>query len=563
MSDAALFAGHGIVVPVLLPLVSGALLLVLEKARSRWLGALSLASTLALLLVSVLLVAQASGGEVQAYLLGNWQAPYGIEFALDRLSAMMLLLTAAVACAALVYALGGDARRAPHYYALFQFQLMGLNGAFLTADLFNLFVFFELLLAASYGLLLHGDDAGRRARLKAAIHYVIFNLSGSALFLVAVSLLYGLTGTLNMADLAQKLPQLAPENARLAQAAALLLLVVFAVKAALLPLYFWLPDTYASATASVAALFAIMTKVGVYAIARMSTLAFGTDGGFVADVALPMLPLLALATLVLAAIGALAATRLRGLVAYLVVGSAGTLLLAIGLGTQAALAAGLFYLVNSTLVAAAWFLLAERISVARGGVDALQQARLAGGWAPLGVGFFIAAVAVAGVPPLGGFFGKALLLQAAGETPLAAWVVALVLGSSLALMVALARAGAVLFWEGGEGHTVPAARSPARTPALKETLGRPKFPCSPSGGRTPRGGGLGSAHTATQGFAVVALLATVLATAAAAGPISAYTGAAAQQLFERQGYIRAVLGARPVPAAYDVRREMRARGDAK
>ena len=532
----SLIAHHAIVLPVVLPLLAGALLLLMEKAGSRWAAAVSLAATLAGLAVSVALLAQAAGGGVQVYLLSNWQAPFGIALALDRLSALLLVLTAAVGCAALIYALGGDDRRGGHFHALFQFQLMGLNGAFLTADLFNLFVFFEVLLAASYGLLLHGVGAGRRQRLKAGVHYVVFNLTGSALFLIAVSLLYGLTGTLNMADLAVKVPQLGAHNARLAQTAALLLVVVFSVKAALLPLYFWLPDTYGSATAPVAALFAVLTKVGVYAILRVTTLIFGASGGFTAGIADPFLPVLALATLALAAVGALAATRLRGLVAYLVVGSAGTLLLAVGLGSEGTLSAALFYLVNSTLVAAAWFLLADRIAAQRGGSDALTPLPLHGGWAPLGVAFFIAAVAVAGVPPLAGFMGKALLLKAAGSTPLAVWVVALVLGASLAILVALARAGATLFWQGGAGH---GGAAPAGQPA--------------------------SAHAGlpAQSTAIAVLLAALLGCAVAAGPISAYTAAAARQLLDRTDYIAAVLGTRPVPAAHDVRREMRERGDAK
>jgi multicomponent K+:H+ antiporter subunit D len=516
-----------LIAPIVIPLLSGALLLVLEQRGSRWVAPLALSSTLALLLLALYLVMQAAQGQVHPYLVGNWQAPWGIALALDRLSALMLLLTASVALLAQLYALGGDDQRqrqpSAHFHALFQFQLMGLNGAFLTADLFNLFVFFEVLLAASYGMLLHG---GARARVKASLHYVVFNLTGSALFLVAVSLLYALTGTLNMADLAHKLPQLAPENIRLAQAAALLLLVVFAVKAALLPLYFWLPDTYASASAPTAALFAIMTKVGVYAILRVSTLML--SAGALAGIAQPLLPVLALATLVLAAVGALAATHLRGLLAYLVVASAGTLLLAVGLGTPDTVAAGLFYLVPSTLVTAAWFLLADRITAARGGVDLLRPRPWAGAWAPLGVGFVVAAVAVAGVPPLAAFMGKALLLKAAGTTTMAPWVVALVLGSSLAVMVALARAGSTLFWKPGSG----AAPKPPR-------------------------------HAASQRGAVVLGLVAVVACALLAGPIGQYTQETAQQLFSRQAYINAVLGARPVPAAYDVRREMRERGELK
>jgi multicomponent K+:H+ antiporter subunit D len=337
-----------------------------------------------------------------------------------------------------------------------------------------------------------------------------------------------------MADLALRLGGLPPENAALARAAALMLLTVFAVKAALLPLYFWLPDAYASATAPVAALFAIMTKVGVYAIARTTTLMFGdgSDGtaGATAQVFAPMLPVLALATLVLAAIGALASRRLRSLVAYLVVASAGTLLLAIGLATRDSVASGLFYLVNSTLAAASWFLIADRIAAARTSGDALlQPAALAGrAWAPLGVAFFAAAVAAAGMPPLAGFFGKALLLQAAGQTPWATWVVTLVLGSSLAIVVALARAGSSLFWK-------PGAAPPAAV----------------------------ADHHPLHAGAIVLGLALVVLTSAAARPISGYTDAAAAQLFERRGYIEAVLGAQAVPPAYDVRREMRERGEAK
>ncbi len=525
--------GHEIVLPIVLPLVAGAGLVLLEKAGSRWVPAVSAAAVAALVVLAAGLVLQADQGAVQPYLLGNWAAPYGITLALDRLSALMLLITALVAAAALTYALAGDDRRhdrpSRHFHALFQFQLMGLNGAFLTADLFNLFVFFEVLLAASYGLLLHGAN---RARLKASVHYVVFNLTGSALFLVAVSLLYAVAGTLNMADLAVKLPQLAAENQRLAQSALLMLLVVFAVKAALLPLYFWLTDTYASASAPTAALFAVLTKVGVVSIVRATTLFVPT--GLVTGSS-PLLLSLALATLVLAAIGTLAATRLRTLVAYLVVASAGTLLLAAGLGSERGLAAGLFYLVPSTLVACAWFLLADRIAAARGGSDLLQPGLRPPAWAALGTAFFIAAVAVAGVPPLAAFMGKALLLQAAGTTPWASWVVAGVLASSLMTMVALSRAGSVLFWE---RDSAPAVGEPASLPD----------PASP--------------HGLAQGATALALAAVVLC-AVAAGPIARYTAATAAQLFAPQGYVQAVLGAQPVPAAIDVRREMRERGDLK
>ncbi len=193
---------HWIIVPVVLPLMCGALLVLLAGRAPTFMARVSVAATAALLAVTIALLIQADSGSVQAYLLGNWRAPFGISLVLDRLSALMLALTAGVALAALIYARGGDDQRGPHFHALFQFQLMGLNGAFLTADLFNLFVFFEVMLISSYGLLLHGAGA---VRLRASLHYVGFNLAGAALFLIAVSLLYGLTGTLNMADMAQRM----------------------------------------------------------------------------------------------------------------------------------------------------------------------------------------------------------------------------------------------------------------------------------------------------------------------------------------------------------------------
>ncbi len=535
-----------VVAPVVLPLVAGAACALLGARAPRAAALLSLVATLAFAGVAAALLARASSGGFDVVLVGNWAAPFGIALVLDRLAALMLALTAAVALLALLYALAGDDRRGRHFHALFQFQLMGLAGAFLTADLFNLFVFFEVLLAASYGLLLHGEGSGRRARLKATQHYLVFNLAGSALFLVAVGLLYGLTGTLNMADLAGRWAALPAAQAALAEAAALLLLVVFAVKAALLPLYFWLPDAYAGATAPVAALFAIMTKVGVYAIARTTTVIFGAApdaaDGAASSLVQPVLPALALATLLLAAVGALAARRLLLLVAYLVVGSAGTLLLAVGLGTPAGIGAALFYLVHGTLVAALWFLIADRIAAARGVGDVLDHAAPVAGraWTALGVAFFVAAVAVAGMPPLAGFFSKALILQAAGDAPPAgigtAVVVGVVLLASLGVMVALARAGSAIFWK-------PAAATGSQA---SRAAGEAALPGHPA-----------------QAGAIVLGLVLVVGAAVAAGPVSDYAGAAARQVFDRDAYVDAVLGARPVPPVHDLRREMRERGDAQ
>jgi multicomponent K+:H+ antiporter subunit D len=518
-AEAAL--SHWIVVPVVLPLLTGAALVLIERRAPAYAPIVSLAAVLALLGVACKLLLHAAGGQVEAYLLGNWQAPFGIALALDRLSAMMVMLTAVVALASLLYARGGDENRGAHFHALFHFQLMGLNGAFLTADLFNLFVFFEVLLIASYGLLLHGSGV---ARLRAAVHYVTFNLAGSALFLIAVAMLFGLTGTLNMADLAERIAALEAGDAVLVRSAALLLLVVFCVKAALLPLYFWLPDTYGAATAPVAALFAIMTKVGVYAIARVYTLVFGADGGVAADVAYPWLPLFALGTLALAAVGALASNRLRMLVAYVVVASAGTLLLAVGLGTRASVAAALFYLVNSTLIAAALFLLVDRVALLRGSLyDTLRPSGPPPNGAWYGALYLLFAMAAAGLPPLAGFIGKSFVLEAARPAPLVVAVWAVVLLSSLGIIIAMARAGTTLFWAGATAGAV------APTPA----------------GAAVRPG--------WRRAALGVLILAVLLNAVFADALSGYTRSAAQQLFERRAYIGAVLGTPPAAALWNPR----------
>lgn len=286
---------HWLILPILLPLFAGSLLLL--PLAERWQRGLSLLAALALIPLSLLLIRTAASGDLSVYALGNWAAPFGIVLMLDRLAALMLLATAVLGSAALIYALRGDDRLGKHFHALFQFQLLGINGAFLTGDLFNLFVFFEILLIASYALLLHGGGA---ERVRSGLHYVILNLVGSAFFLIAVGTLYGLTGTLNMADMAQKIAMADAERAPLLAAAGLLLLVVFALKAALLPLYFWLPRAYAAASAPVAALFAIMTKVGIYSILRVYTLVFGDAAGELANLAQAWLWPLALATLGLA-----------------------------------------------------------------------------------------------------------------------------------------------------------------------------------------------------------------------------------------------------------------------
>jgi multicomponent K+:H+ antiporter subunit D len=362
------FGNHLSVLPVLLPLFTAAALLLMGDgggqashggAKLRYSRLLSLSSAVIGALLAWKLMANASTGELSVYPLGGWSAPFGIVLVVDRLSAMMLALTWTIAVPVLWYATGGWDSHGRYFHALFHFQLMGLSGAFVTGDLFNLFVFFEVLLIASYVLLVHGHG---RERFKAGLHYVVLNLVASALFLIGLAIIYGVTGTLNMADLAIRVAQLAPQEASLLKAGALLLLVVFGLKAAIVPLYLWLPGTYAAASAPVAALFAIMTKVGVYSIIRVHAVILGESAGHAALAAEPWLLPVALTTTVLGVLGALASHSLSRLVSYLTVASVGTILAGVGLFTPAALSAALYYMVHSTLVIAALFLLVELVA---------------------------------------------------------------------------------------------------------------------------------------------------------------------------------------------------------
>ncbi|WP_089658798.1 monovalent cation/H+ antiporter subunit D [Franzmannia pantelleriensis] len=449
-------AQHLPILPILLPMLAALVLLGLrlDDARQRL---VSITATLLLVGISTLLLDQAGSDQILHYALGNWQAPFGIALTLDRLAALMVVLTAVLALGCVTFACAGEDAQGSHFHGLFQLQLMGLNGAFLTGDLFNLFVFFEILLLASYALLMHG---GGKARVGAGLHYVVLNLIGSALFLIALGVLYGATGTLNMVDMGQRMAALDGDQAALATTGALLLVVVFSLKAAALPLYFWLPRTYAAAPAPVAALFAIMTKVGVYALLRVESLVF-TDTPASAPIQ-TWLWVAGLATMALAMIGALGARDLRMLVAYLVLISVGALLAAVGMDQRASDAALLYYLLHSTLVAAALFLIAELIDRQRGQAGTrlvcgrrLNQQRLLGGL------FMIAAIGMVGLPPLSGALGKMWLLQAADDEQ-GLWLWALLLLATLAALIALSRAGSVLFWASHQGKPGTQRAHPAQ-----------------------------------------------------------------------------------------------------
>lgn len=459
---------HLVILPILIPLLGAALSLFIEHRRfgPKVQRSVAWASMTALAVAVALLFAQTSQGQISAYLLGDWPARLGIVLVADGLAGWMLATTVLLAIACLLYACTGWDRRAPHFHALFQFQLVGLNGAFLTGDIFNLFVFFEVLLIASYGLLLSG---GRGLRMRIGLHYVVFNVTASTLFLIALGMLYATLGSLNMAEIGQRIAELPPSHLKLAKAALGLLLLVFCSKAALLPLYLWLPESYARAPAAVAALFVIMTKVGLYAVLRVSSLWFDADAGAMTGYGSDWLLWAGIATLLVSALGALAATRLSVLVAYLVVVSAATLFIAFALGNAGTISAGLYYLPHSTFTAAALFLVADLIRRRR--IRAEQRraheltAVLPAKTVP-GLLFLVGAVAVAGLPPLAGFLAKAALLTAVPDAHTGVvWTA--VLGSGLLVIIGLTRTGIRLFWHvpGAEDDTAEPEAEPSEAPA--------------------------------------------------------------------------------------------------
>ena len=543
---------HLIVAPILLPLLTAACMLMLGEKHRPLKARINLISTLLGLGISVMLLLwtrqQAIPASIGVYLPSNWEVPFGIALVVDHLSALMLVLTGIIAISALLFAMARWDRAGASFHALFQIQLMGLYGAFLTADLFNLFVFFEVLLAASYGLMLHGSG---KTRVSAGLHYISINLLASSLFLIGAALIYGVTGTLNMADLALKIPLVPEADRGLLHAGAAILAVAFLAKAGMWPLNFWLVPAYSSASAPVAALFAIMTKVGIYTVLRLWTLLFSGQAGASAYFAGDWLIYGGMATIVCAAIAILAAQRLERMASLSILVSAGILLSAVGFAQPNLTAAALFYLISSTLALSALFLLAELIERSRSSADLVleddaepqpsltatppprgsnlddEQKVVVGQIIPwtmafLGLSFIACALLIIGMPPLSGFIGKLGLLNAllnplglgnSSDAPIstAAWsLLALLILSGLASLIAFSRMGIQRFW----------------TPLERESPILRRIECLP----------------------IVLLLGLCVVLTFKAEPVLRYTQAAADTLNNPERYVMAVIGTRPVPS---------------
>lgn len=527
---------HLTIAPIVIPLLAGTLMILIGERRRGLNAALGLTSAIALLILAAMLLWMADSADntaVRTYRLGNWPSLFAIVLVLDRLSALMLLLTSVLGVAALVFSLARWHRVGAHFHPLFQFQLMGLNGAFLTGDLFNLFVFFEVMLAASYGLALHGSGA---LRVRAGLHYIIINLTASLLFLIGVSVIYGIAGTLNMADLAERIPALAAEDRALVETGAAILGVALLIKTAMWPLGFWLPTTYAAASAPAAAILSILSKVGIYAVLRLWLLLFGDAAGASAGVGGFWLLIGGLLTIAFGSVALLATQNTARLAGATVLVSSGTLLAAIGAGQVAVTGGALFYLVSSVLAIASFFLLIELIERGRDlGADVLAVTREAFGegddedldegeevgvaipatTAILGMSFMGCALVLSGLPPLSGFLAKFAILaplfgQSVSSLSATTWaLLAALVVSGMATIIAMTRAGIDAFWVSSDG-TVPRVRLTEIGP-------------------------------------VVGLLALGVALAVKPAPVLQYMQATAQSLHAPQDYVRGVLPGRELP----------------
>lgn len=394
-----------LLLPVLIPFLT-AIVLLLAWSRRRFQRGLNIVGTLLLFGAAVGLLNSVWQDGIQAAQIGNWPPPFGITLVADLFSATLIVLAGLMGFAVAIYSLVSmDVEREAHgYYPLFHILLMGICGAFLTGDMFNLFVWFEVLLIASFVLLALG---GERKQIEAAIKYVTLNLLSSALFLAALGILYGLAGTLNMADLAKQLRL--SDQPGLVTTLGMLFLVAFGIKAAVFPLFFWLPASYHTPPAAVSAIFAgLLTKVGVYALIRIFTLMFVHNVGYTHTVILAIAGL----TMVIGILGAITQTEFRRVLSFNLVSHIGYIVMGLGLFTPLALAGSVFYLIHDIVVKTNLFMVSGAVHRLRGTHQLKDLGGLYKAYPGLSILFLIPALALAGVPPLSGFWPKLTLLQA-------------------------------------------------------------------------------------------------------------------------------------------------------
>lgn len=393
-----------IILPILVPLMTAILLIFFAKniLIQRF---ISIISTLITVVLSFMLVQNVKRDGVQILNLSNWDAPFGITLVSDMLSALLVLTTSIIVFVCLLYSFRsiGEEREHYYYYSIVQFLMVGIIGAFTTGDIFNLFVFFEVMLMSSYVLLVLG---GTKIQLRESIKYILVNVISSALFVITVAYLYSVVGSLNMAHISVRIAEV--NQPGIITVIAVLFLIVFGLKGAIFPLFFWLPGSYYAAPAPVMVLFgALLTKVGVYSIIRTYTLFFYHDIGY----SHRLLAILAIVTIIIGLIGAIAYWDIKKIIIYNIIVAVGVILFGVSTMNEVAITGSVFYLIHDMLIKAALFLMVGIMISITGTSNLMMFHGLIKDYPVLGWTFFIATLALAGVPPLSGFVGKLLILQ--------------------------------------------------------------------------------------------------------------------------------------------------------
>jgi multicomponent Na+:H+ antiporter subunit D len=500
------------VLPILIPLLTGATGMLAWRYQ-RLQRMISVVGAAALLVAAIVLLSEVWSNGIQVMQGGNWPAPFGITLVADLFSSVMVLLAGTTGLAVVLYSLVSIDRRreAFGFHPLVHVLLMGVCGAFLTGDIFNLYVWFEVLLIASFVLLALG---GERAQMEGAIKYVTLNLISSAIFLAAVGILYGEAGTLNMADISVRLAESPREG--LTTALAMLFLIAFGIKAAIFPLFFWLPASYHTPPVVISTLFAaLLTKVGVYSLIRVFTLIFTQDTSFTHTLILVIAGL----TMVAGVLGAIAQIDFRRLLSFLIICEIGFLLMGLGIFTPLALAGSVFFMIHAVISMSALFLMSgvtERIFKT---FNIRNMGGLYQSYPVLSVLFLIPALGLAGLPPMAGFFAKVTLLQAAIEAE-SYTIVIVALVVSLLVLIAIAKIWVEAFWK----NPPDAAAQRLANPNAMHARGR---------------------WLAILFAPIVTLAALTLLLGLASEAVLAIAVGAGEQLMNPDGYINAVLGGQP------------------
>ncbi|MBN8430076.1 Na+/H+ antiporter subunit D [Microbulbifer salipaludis] len=500
--------GWLLALPFLWPITIGLLAFVARRQPHLSRG-LSMAGCAGLLLIAVSIFMQALDQGPVAAQMGNWPAPFGITLVVDRLSAIMLLLAALVGLSVAVFALADvdQHRETLGFHGFYQLLLAGVCGSFVTGDLFNLYVWFEVMLIASFALLVLG---GEREQLDGGVKYVALNLVSTLFMLMAIGMIYGLTGTLNMAALHLALAEV--DQPAAIHMLAVLLIIAFGIKAALFPLYFWLPASYHVPPVAVTAVFAgLLTKVGVYALIRTFTVIFPPDFGFARE----LLLVAALATMLSGVLGAAAHYEFRRILAFHIVSQIGFLVLGLALFSPLALAGTVFYMAHNIVAKTNLLLISGTAKRMAGSFELLKIGGLYRASPLLATVFFIAAFSLAGFPPLSGFWAKLMLVNASLQQA-AYWVAAIALVTGALTLFSMSKIWSEAFWK-------PHPQSTENTDASSGLNALPR------------------AERFQRMAPAIVLVAITLALGLFPQPLVEFSQAAADELLDPSGYIRAVL----------------------